>query len=96
MVLLSHDVKAHRLPARCSHHSSFTRRAPVRRSTMAVDDNWDATSAIKKPSAPKPQLYSEHGVPKKEGDPPLGIAYDADGLPVPVRTRVRERRARSH
>ena len=56
----------------------------------------DATSAIKKPSAPKPQLYSEHGVPKKEGDPPLGIAYDADGLPVPVCTRVRERRARSY
>ena len=51
----------------------------------------DATSAIKKPSAaPKPQLYSEHGVPKKEGDPPLGIAYDADGLPVPARTSVRE------
>ena len=44
----------------------------------------DATSAIKKKDAPKPQLYSEHGVPKKEGDPPLGIAYDADGLPVPV------------
>ena len=55
----------------------------------------DGTSAIKKKSAPK-VLYSEHGVPKKEGDPPLGIAYDADGLPVPVRTRVRERRARSH
>ena len=33
---------------------------------------------------------------KKEGDPPLGIAYDADGLPVPVFTSVRERRARSH
>ena len=44
----------------------------------------DSTGAVKKPSAPKPQLYSEHGVPKKEGDPPLGIAYDADGLPVPV------------
>ena len=56
----------------------------------------DATSAIKKKAAPKPQLYSEHGVPKKEGDPPLGIAYDADGLPVPVRTRVRGRRARSY
>ena len=56
----------------------------------------DATSAIKNKAAPKPQLYSEHGVPKKPGDPPLGIAYDADGLPVPVRTRVRERRARSH
>ena len=56
----------------------------------------DGTSAIKKKSAPKVQLYSEHGVPKKEGDPPLGIAYDADGLPVPVRTRVREHRARSY
>ena len=44
----------------------------------------DATSAIKNKAAPKPQLYSEHGVPKKEGDPPLGIAYDADGLPVPA------------
>ena len=55
----------------------------------------DATSATKKAGAPK-MLYSEHGVPKKEGAPPLGIAYDADGLPVPVRTRVRERRARSH
>ena len=56
----------------------------------------DGTSAIKKKSAPKVQLYSEHGVPKKEGDPPLGIAYDADGLPVPVATSVRERSARSH
>jgi len=55
----------------------------------------DAPSAVKKPSAPKPQLYSEHGVPKKEGDPPLGIAYDGDGLPVPVFTSVRDRRARS-
>ena len=55
----------------------------------------DSTGAVKKPSAPKPQLYSEQGVPKKEGDPPLGIAYDADGLPVPVFTSVRERRARS-
>ena len=55
----------------------------------------DGTSAIKKKAALKPQLYSVHGVPKKEGDPPLGIAYDADGLPVPVRTRVRRRRARS-
>ena len=54
----------------------------------------DATSAVKKKASTT--LYSEHGVPKKEGDPPLGIAYDADGLPVPVRTRVRERRARSH
>ena len=44
----------------------------------------DSTSAVKKKAAPKQQLYSEHGVPKKEGDPPLGIAYDADGLPVPV------------
>ena len=56
----------------------------------------DGTSAIKKKPAPKVQLYSEHGVAKKEGAPPLGIAYDADGLPVPVRTRVRGRRARSH
>ena len=56
----------------------------------------DGTSTIKAKGAPKPQLYSEHGVPKKEGDPPLGIAYDADGLPVPVRTRVRRRRARSY
>ena len=56
----------------------------------------NGTSAIKKPSAPKPQLYSEHGVPKKEGDPPLGIAYDADGLPVPVFASVRRRRARSY
>ena len=56
----------------------------------------DQTSAVKKSTTPKPQLYSEHGVPKKEGDPPLGIAYDADGLPVPVRTRVRRRRARSY
>ena len=55
----------------------------------------DATSAVKNKAAPK-ALYSEHGAPKKEGDPPLGIAYDADGLPVPVRTRVRERRARSY
>ena len=54
----------------------------------------EPTGAIKKPSA-KPQLYSEHGVPKKEGDPPLGIAYDADGLPVPAHFSVRERRARS-
>ena len=64
--------------------------------TMTITVGDAHTSAIKKPSAPKPQLYSEHGVPKKEGDPPLGIAYDADGLPVPVRTRVRERRARSY
>ena len=56
----------------------------------------DAASAVKKKAAPKPQLYSEHGIPKKEGDPPLGIAYDVDGLPVPVRTRVRRRRARSY
>ena len=56
----------------------------------------EPTGAIKKPSAPKVQLYSEHGVPKKEGDPPLGIAYDADGLPVPAHFSVRERRARSH
>ena len=55
----------------------------------------DGTSAIKNKAA-KPQLYSEHGVPKKEGDPPLGIAYDADGLPVPVCPRVHERRARSY
>ena len=50
----------------------------------------EPTGAVKK-SAPKPQLYSEHGVPKKEGDPPLGIAYDADGLPVPAHFSVRER-----
>ena len=50
----------------------------------------DGTSAIKKKSAPKP-LYSEFGVPKKPGDPPLGIAYDADGLPVPAHFSVRER-----
>ena len=50
----------------------------------------DGTSAIKKKSAPK-VLYSEFGVPKKEGDPPLGIAYDADGLPVPAHFSVRER-----
>ncbi len=56
----------------------------------------DGTSAIKKKSAPKVQLYSEHGIPKKEGDPPLGIAYDADGLPVPVHFSVRESRARSY
>ena len=56
----------------------------------------EPTGATKKGTAPKPQLYSEHGVPKKEGDPPLGIAYDADGLPVPVFTSVRGRRARSH
>ena len=62
--------------------------------TMTITVGDAHTSAIKKPSAPK-QLYSEHGVPKKEGAPPLGIAYDADGLPVPVRTRVRGRRARS-
>ena len=43
----------------------------------------DGLSTTKKSTAPK-QLYSEHGVPKKEGDPPLGIAYDADGLPVPA------------
>ena len=55
----------------------------------------DSTGAVKKPSAPKPQLYSEHGVPKKEGDPPLGIAYDGDGLPVPAHFSVRECRARS-
>ena len=55
----------------------------------------DGTSSIKNKAAPKPQLYSEHGVPKKEGDPPLGIAYDADGLPVPVFTSVRDRRAHS-
>ena len=54
----------------------------------------DGTSAIKKKATP--QLYSEHGVPKKEGDPPLSIAYDADGLPVPAHFSVRERRARSH
>ena len=48
----------------------------------------DGASAIKKPSAPKIQLYSEHGVPKKEGAPPLGIAYDADGLPVPAHFSV--------
>ena len=54
----------------------------------------DSTSAIKK-AAPKPQLYSEHGVRKKEGAPPLGIAYDADGLPVPAHVSVRDRHARS-
>ena len=64
--------------------------------TMTITVGDSTSAAIKKPSAPKPQLYSEHGVPKKEGDPPLGIAYDADGLPVPVRTRVRRRRARSY
>ena len=56
----------------------------------------DGTSATKKSTAPKPQLYSEHGIPKKEGDPPLGIAYDGDGLPVPAHFSVRERRARSY
>ena len=69
-------------------------------STSAIMDKpiamGGSPSAIKNKAAPKPQLYSEHGVPKKEGDPPLGIAYDADGLPVPVRTSVRERRARSY
>ena len=60
--------------------------------TITVGEN---TSAIKN-KAPKPQLYSEHGVPKKEGETPLGIAYDADGLPVPAHFSVRERRARSH
>ena len=50
----------------------------------------DQTSAVKKSTTPKPQLYSEHGVPKKEGDPPLGIAYDADGLPVPAHFSVRK------
>ena len=62
--------------------------------TITVGDGIGAVK--KKSAAPKPQLYSEHGVPKKEGDAPLGIAYDADGLPVPVSTRVRRRRARSH
>ena len=56
----------------------------------------EPTGTTKKSTTPKPQLYSEHGVPKKEGDPPLGIAYDADGLPVPAHFSVRERRARSH
>ena len=58
--------------------------------TMTITVGDAHTSAIKKPSAPKPQLYSEHGVPKKEGAPPLGIAYDADGLPVPAHFSVRE------
>ncbi len=69
-------------------------RAPqAQRNTMATMTITvgEPTGAIKKPSAPKPQLYSEHGVPKKEGDPPLGIAYDADGLPVPAHFSVRER-----
>ena len=80
-------------------HSSVTRRASQKqRNTMATMTITvgETTSAVKNKAAPKPQLYSEHGVPKKEGDPPLGIAYDADGLPVPVRTCVHRRRARSY
>ena len=77
--------------------SPTPRASQKQRNTMATMTITvgEPTGAVKKPSAPKPQLYSEHGVPKKEGDPPLGIAYDADGLPVPVFTSVRERRARS-
>ena len=62
--------------------------------TMTITVGDGMSSAVKA-KAPKPQLYSEHGVPKKEGDPPLGIAYDGDGLPVPAHFSVRERRARS-
>ena len=49
--------------------------------TMTVTVGGHSSSASAKKEAI--QLYNEHGVPKKEGDPPLGIAYDADGLPVP-------------
>ena len=59
--------------------------------TMTITVGDAHSSATKKSTAPKQQLYSEHGVPKKEGDPPLGIAYDADGLPVPAHVSVRER-----
>ena len=37
-----------------------------------------------KPGGKTPvQLYDHLGNPKKEGDPPLGIGYDEDGMPVP-------------
>ena len=49
--------------------------------TMTVTVGGHSSSASAKKEAI--QLYNEHGVPKKEGDPPLGIAYDRDGLPVP-------------
>ena len=85
-----------REPNCCSSRSTHSYDAAGRktlRNTMATMTITvgDGTGAIKKTSAPKPQLYSEHGVPKKPGDPPLGIAYDADGLPVPARFSVRER-----
>ena len=46
--------------------------------TVTVDGGCTATQ-----HTAKQQLYSEDGVPKRAGDAPLGIAYDADGLPVP-------------
>ena len=47
--------------------------------TVTVGGHSSSTSAKKETI----QLYNEHGVPKKLGDAPLGIAYDGDGLPVP-------------
>ena len=77
---------------------SYAPRLASQQNTMATMTITvgDQTSAVKKSTTPKPQLYSEHGVPKKEGDPPLGIAYDADGLPVPAHFSVRKRHARSY
>ena len=49
--------------------------------TMTVTVGGHSSSASAKKETI--QLYNEHGVPKKMGDAPLGIAYDADGLPVP-------------
>ena len=49
--------------------------------TMTVTVGGHSSSASAKKETI--QLYSEHGVPKKPGDAPLGIAYDEDGLPVP-------------
>ena len=49
--------------------------------TMTVTVGGHSSSASAKKETI--QLYSEHGEPKKPGDAPLGIAYDADGLPVP-------------
>ena len=49
--------------------------------TMTVTVGGHSSSASAKKETI--QLYNEHGVPKKAGDAPLGIAYDRDGLPVP-------------